>query len=57
MGEEALGSVKGRVIPGQGRGSGWVGGLVIRGRGDGIGDFAGETRKGDNNRNVNKENI
>jgi hypothetical protein len=34
-----------------------VGGLVSRGRGDGIGVFKGETRKGDNIWNVNKENI
>ena len=33
-----------------------VKGLVSRWRGDGIKDFGGETRKGDINCNVNKEN-
>ena len=34
-----------------------VGGLVTRGRRDGMEVFRGETRKGDNIRRVNKENI
>jgi hypothetical protein len=34
-----------------------VGGLGSRERGERIGDFGGETRKGDNIWNVNKENI
>jgi hypothetical protein len=58
MGGEALGPVK-VLCPStgeyQGRnGSGWAG---EQGDGERIGGFAGETRKGDNILNVNKENI
>ena len=59
MGGETLGPVKARC-PGvgecQGQDAG-VGGLVSRGMGEGIGGFGGETRKGNNILNVNKENI
>ena len=43
-----------RGMPGPGSGSEWVGELGSRGGGGG---FRGETRKGDNILNVNKENI
>jgi hypothetical protein len=59
MGVEALNPVK-VLCPSigecQGQEAG-VGGLGSRGRGDEIGVFGGATRKGDNIRNVNKENI
>ena len=47
MGREALGSVKVLFprLPGTGSRSGWVG---EQGEGEWIGDFGGETRKGDN---------
>jgi hypothetical protein len=54
---EALGSLK-VLCPSIGECLGQeagVGGLGSRGRGKEIGDFRGETRKGDNIRNVNKE--
>jgi hypothetical protein len=59
MGGEALGPVK-ALCPSigecQGQKAG-VGGLVNRGMGEGTEVFGGETRKGDNIWNVNKENI
>jgi hypothetical protein len=59
MGGEVLGLEKARrpsVGECQDREAG-VGGLMRRGRGVGIGVFRGETRKGDNIRNVNKQNV
>jgi hypothetical protein len=55
---EALGPVKAlwpSVGECQGQEAG-VGRLVSRRRGEEMGDFGGETRKGDNICNVNKEN-
>jgi hypothetical protein len=67
MGGEALGPVKAQCLSVeecQGREvgvGGYVGGgstlIETRGGGMGCGVFRGETRKGDNIRNVNKENI
>jgi hypothetical protein len=59
MGGEALGPVK-VLCPSIGEWQGQeagVGGLGSRGREKGMGIFRGETRKGDNISNVNKENI